>query len=54
MALILSLIIISILLGYFSAPLWAWFIALAGVLFIGETSVLWWIPAIALAVVLLV
>ena len=54
MGLLLVIIVTAILLGYFAAPLWAWFIALAGVLFIGEASVLWWIQAIVLAAVFLV
>ena len=54
MALILSLIFVSILLGYFAAPLWAWFVALAVFLLACDASLLWWIPSVALALVLLI
>jgi len=53
MALIFSLILVSILLGYFAAPLWACFAALAVFLLGYEASLLWWIPAVVLGVVLL-
>jgi acyl-CoA dehydrogenase len=53
MELLFSAIIIAMILGYFSAPLWAWFAALA-VFFLGYgVSILLWIPAVALAVILL-
>ena len=53
MLFILSLIVVSIVLGYFSAPLWIWFAALAGFLLLCKASILWWIITIALAFVLL-
>ena len=53
MALIFSLILVSIFLGYFAAPLWAGFTALAVFLLGCEASVFWWIPSLALALVLL-
>lgn len=53
MELLLSVVIVALSLAFFSAPLWAWFVAL-GVFFLGiGVSVMWWIPAIALAVVFL-
>lgn len=54
MGLLLSVILIAIALGFFAAPLWAWFVAL-GVFLLGcDASLLWWIPVIALAVVFLI
>ena len=54
MGLLLSVILIAIALGFFAAPLWAWFVAL-GVFLLGcDASHLWWIPVIALAVVFLI
>jgi len=53
MALLLSVVIVALVLGFFAAPLWAWFVAL-GVFLLGTgASLLWWIPAIALAAVFL-
>ena len=54
MAFLISVIIIALALAYFSAPLWAWFTALAVFLLGCDASILWWIPAIALAVVFLI
>jgi len=53
MAFILSLILVALLLAYFTAPLWIWFVALAVFLLGCDASLLWWIPSIALALVLL-
>ncbi|WP_241497452.1 acyl-CoA dehydrogenase [Sulfurovum riftiae] len=53
MELILSLIVVSMLLGYFSAPLWAWFSALALFLLGYDASLWWWIAAAGLGTVLL-
>lgn len=53
MALILSLLLVSILLAYFAAPLWSWFTVLALFLLACDASLFWWIPAIAIALVLL-
>jgi len=53
MALLFSVIIVAIGLAFFAAPLWAWFASL-GVLLLGTgASVVWWIVAITLGVVLL-
>ncbi len=53
MALLLSILIVSLALAFFAAPLWAWFLAL-GVLLLGTgAGVLWWVVAVALAVVFL-
>lgn len=54
MELLFLIIIIAMILGYFSAPLWAWFVALGTLLLGVEASLLWWIPSLALAVVLLI
>ena len=54
MGLLLLVIIVALALAFFAAPLWAWFAAL-GVLLLGcGASFFWWIPAIALAAVLLI
>ncbi|WP_294951442.1 acyl-CoA dehydrogenase [Sulfurovum sp.] len=53
MALIFSLILVSVLLGYFAAPMWAWFAALALFLAVCDASLVWWIPAAVVAFVLL-
>ncbi len=53
MALILSILIVSLALAFFAAPLWAWFLAL-GVLLLGiGAGVLWWVVAVALALLFL-
>lgn len=54
MGLLLSVILSAIALGFFAAPLWAWFIALGVFLFGCDASLFWWIPAITLAVVFLI
>jgi acyl-CoA dehydrogenase len=54
MVLLISVILIALALAYFSAPLWAWFAALAVFLVGCDASMLWWIPAIGLGVVLLI
>ena len=54
MGLLLLVIIVALTLAFFAAPLWAWFVALGALLLVAEASVLWWIPAIALGVVLLI
>jgi len=54
MGLLLLVIIVALALAFFAAPLWAWFVAL-GVFLLGcDASFFWWIPAMALAVVLLI
>ena len=53
MALLFSILIVSLALAFFAAPLWAWFVVL-GILLLGTgASVLWWIIAIAIAIVFL-
>ncbi len=54
MALIFSLILISILLGYFAVPLWGWFVVLAVFLLGCDVSLWWWIPSVALSLLLLI
>ncbi len=53
MALLLSVVIVALVLAFFSAPLWAWFVALGVFLLATEASVLWWVPSIALTMVFL-
>lgn len=53
MALLLSVIVVAIGLAFFAAPLWAWFVALGVLLLVTIASVVWWVIAVALAVVLL-
>jgi acyl-CoA dehydrogenase len=53
MGLVFSLIIAAVLLGFFAAPLWVWFLVLAVFLLGTGASLLWWIFAILLGVVLL-
>ena len=50
---LLLLLIVAITLAYFSAPLWAWFVAFALFLLGSGTSWLWFVPLVALGVVFL-
>jgi len=53
MVLLLSVLLVALALAFFSAPLWAWFVAL-GVLLLGTgASLVWWIISAVLAVVFL-
>jgi len=50
---LLLLLIVAIALAYFSAPLWAWFVVLAGFLVGCGASWFWFVPLVAAAGVLL-
>jgi acyl-CoA dehydrogenase len=54
MGILLLVIIVALALAFFEVPLWAWFAALALLLLGSDASFFWWIPAIALAVLLLI
>ncbi|QOR62743.1 acyl-CoA dehydrogenase [Sulfurovum sp. ST-21] len=43
-----------VVLAYFSAPLWIWFIGLSGVLFYSNAALWWWIPFIGAGAVFLI
>lgn len=51
---LLLFILVVIALAFFTVPLWTWFVALGLFLLGCGTSVLWWVPVIGLAVVLLI
>lgn len=54
MGLLLLVVIVTLSLAYFTAPLWAWFVVLGLFLLGCGASVLWWIPVVVLAVVFLI
>jgi len=50
---LLLLLIAVVLLAYFSAPLWAYFVVTLGMMVILDVSVWWWIPLLFLALLFL-
>ena len=54
MEMIIVLLVLSLMLAWFAAPLWAWFAILAVFLLGTEASLFWWVPSIALALLFLV
>jgi len=53
MTLLLSILLISLALAYFAAPLWAWFLALAALLLGTGASVFLWVISLVLALAFL-
>lgn len=54
MGLLFSVILVALALAFFAAPLWSWFIVLGLFLIVCDASFFWWIPTLALAVLLLI
>lgn len=53
MGLLFSVILVALALAFFAAPLWSWFVVLGLFLIVFDASFFWWIPTLALAVLLL-
>lgn len=53
MGLLFSVILMALALAFFAAPLWSWFVVLGLFLIVFDASFFWWIPTLALAVLLL-